>query len=82
MVSETEKTLGDILGEALQSVRSPGGTPNGSLGDILGAALRTATDQPSTHLVTGAKQVAPSTENRTSIDQRLAKLRRKLGGKP
>jgi hypothetical protein len=56
-------TLGDILGRALQSVRTPDGTPEGSLGDILGAALRTATEQPSAVLVTGAKQEPPATQN-------------------
>jgi hypothetical protein len=92
--TETPQTLGDILGEALQlltvedqltaPVVTPSETPSGPLGDV----LRTATEQPSTVLVTGAKQEASSTQNSeitvsaTSIDGRLAKLKRKLGGTP
>jgi hypothetical protein len=60
-------------------------------GDVLGAALRTATEQPSTVLRTGAKQETSAAQNSgetvdgpavSTIDRRLAKLKRKLGGGP
>jgi hypothetical protein len=47
-----------------------------------------AMEQPSTHLVTGPEQDPPLTQNSEitvstmSIDRRLAKLKRKLGGAP
>jgi hypothetical protein len=94
--TETPQPLGDVLGAALQLVTVEEQLPTPP-GDVLGAALRTATEQPSAVLLTGPEQdplgaalkavpeigtdKTDSAPTVSSIDKRLAKLKRKLGGK-
>jgi hypothetical protein len=78
-MDEREKTLDDMPEDALLSGLSRRELEPGTDRRTEEQVLRGLRAAQETHLVTGREQVATAA---SSIDTRLAKLKRKLGGKP